>query len=325
MLMHKQTIRLEKSGLNSVSFTLPETAETGEWFAELLVTEKNNQTEIGSMTFQVQEFQPDNLKIKTTFNQAHAEGWVAPQDLVATVQLANLFGTPAQNRKVQANLTLQPLLPKFSQYADYRFFDNQRNKSAILYETELNEQVTDKEGKAHFPIDLTQYAENTAQMLYFTADGFENDSGRAVSTVKSVMVSAQPWLIGYQTKNDLAYLKRNTPAVVNFIAVNPKLEKVAVEHLKATLLERKYVSVLTQQASGAYKYESKLIENEIEQTTLQINAMGTDFTLNTGKSGDYVLVLSNEHDQEVNRIHYAVMGIKMSVWQWIKIPSSNCV
>ncbi|EGP06086.1 hypothetical protein GEW_04069, partial [Pasteurella multocida subsp. gallicida str. Anand1_poultry] len=37
-------------------FTLPETAETGEWFAELLVTEKNNQTEIGSMTFQVQEF-----------------------------------------------------------------------------------------------------------------------------------------------------------------------------------------------------------------------------------------------------------------------------
>lgn len=111
---------------------------------------KNNQTEIGSMTFQVQEFQPDNLKIKTTFNQAHAEGWVAPQDLVATVQLANLFGTPAQNRKVQANLTLQPLLPKFSQYADYRFFDNQRNKSAILYETELNEQVTDKEGKAHF-------------------------------------------------------------------------------------------------------------------------------------------------------------------------------
>ncbi|HEA3278629.1 TPA: alpha-2-macroglobulin [Pasteurella multocida] len=308
MLMHKQTIRLEKSGLNSVSFTLPETAETGEWFAELLVTEKNNQTEIGSMTFQVQEFQPDNLKIKTTFNQAHTEGWVAPQDLVATVQLANLFGTPAQNRKVQANLTLQPLLPKFSQYADYRFFDNQRNKSAILYETELNEQVTDKEGKAHFPIDLTQYAENTAQMLYFTADGFENDSGRAVSTVKSVMVSAQPWLIGYQTKNDLAYLKRNTPTVVNFIAVNPKLEKVAVEHLKATLLERKYVSVLTQQASGAYKYESKLIENEIEQTTLQINATGTDFTLNTGKSGDYVLVLSNEHDQEVNRIHYAVIG-----------------
>lgn len=109
-------------------------------------------------------------------------------------------------------------------------------------------------------------------------------------------------------ENDLAYLKRNTPAVVNFIAVNPKLEKVAVEHLKATLLERKYVSVLTQQASGAYKYESKLIENEIEQTTLQINAMGTDFTLNTGKSGDYVLVLSNEHDQEVNRIHYAVIG-----------------
>ncbi|MGC6377586.1 alpha-2-macroglobulin [Bisgaard Taxon 45] len=309
MLMHKQTIRLDKSGLNSVSFALPDTAETGEWFAELLVTEKNNQTTaIGSMTFQVQEFQPDTLKIKAMFNQVQGEGWVAPQDLVATVQLANLFGTPAQNRKVQASLTLQPLLPKFSQYADYRFFDNQRNKSDILYEAELNEQVTDKDGKAQFPINLSQYAENTAQMLYFTADGFENDSGRAVSTVKSVMVSAQPWLVGYQTNSDLTYLKRNTQAVVNLIAVNPTLEKVAVEKLKATLLERKYVSVLTQQASGAYKYESKLIENEIEQKTIQINATGTDVALNTSKSGDYVLVLSNEYDQEVNRIHYTVIG-----------------
>lgn len=308
--MLKQTIRLDKSGFNSVSFTLPENAETGEWFAQLLVGEKTNQKEVGSMTFQVQEFQPDSLKIHTTFNQPVIEGWIAPQDLVATVQLSNLFGTPAQHRRVNAELALYPVLPKFSQYEHYQFFDNQRNKSAILYETSLSEQITDKEGKATFPIDLSQYAENTAQMLFFTADGFENDSGRAVSTVKSVMVSAQPWLVGYRSEVDLAYLKPHIPSNIHLIAVNPTLQQVAVDNLKATLFERKYVSVLTQQASGAYKYESKLIENEIEQRSIQLAQSGLNFDLNTEKSGDFVLVLSNEYDQEVNRIHYTVIGNK---------------
>ncbi|SPY33081.1 alpha-2-macroglobulin [Pasteurella canis] len=306
--MLKQTVRLDKSGLNSVNFTLPEVAETGEWFAQLLIGEHNKQKEIGSMTFQVQEFQPDTLKIKTTFNQSAVEGWINPRDLIATVKLTNLFGTPAQNRRVSAELTLHPVLPKFSQYENYQFFDNQRNKSAILYETTLNEQTTDKDGQATFPIDLSQYAENTAQMLYFTADGFESNSGRAVSTVKSVMVSAQPWLIGYQSNVDLSYLKRNTPQQIHFIALNPTLEKIAVEGLKATLFERQYLSVLTQQPSGAYKYESKLVENEIEQHDIQLTSAGLDFVLNTKKSGDFVLVLTNEYEQEVNRIHYTVIG-----------------
>ena len=62
-------------------------------------------------------------------------------------------------------------------------------------------------------------------------------------------------------KQDLNYLKQNATAAVDLIAINPNLEKIAVKGLTATLFERKYVSVLTQQTSGAYKYESKLVEN----------------------------------------------------------------
>ena len=155
----------------------------------------------------MQGFQPDTLKIKTSFNSGLDVGWVTPQDLTATVHLANLFGTPAQNRKVTANLALHSIFPKFKQYEDYQFYDNQRNKDAVLYETELNEQYTNEKGETAFQLDLTRYAENTVQMLYFFADGFETNSGRGVSTVKSVLVSAQPWLVGYQSKQDLNYVK----------------------------------------------------------------------------------------------------------------------
>ena len=63
-------------------------------------------------------------------------------------------------------------------------------------------------------------------MLYFTADGFETDSGRGVSKTQSVMVSAQPWLVGYHAKQDLNYLKQNATAAVDLIAINPNLEKL---------------------------------------------------------------------------------------------------
>lgn len=309
-LATKKTIHLNANGFNSFNYHLPENAESGEWMATLYIISQDQQTEIGSMTFQVQEFQPDTLKIKTAFNSGLDVGWVTPQDLTATVYLSNLFGTPAQNRKVTANLALHSIFPKFKQYEDYQFYDNQRNKDAVLYETELNEQYTDDKGEAPFQLDLTRYAENTVQMLYFFADGFESNSGRSVSSVKSVLVSAQPWLIGYQSKQDLNYVKEASNSNIHFIAVNPQLEKIAVSNLTAALFERKYVSVLTQQDSGAYKYESKLIESPISENAINIPPEGLDFALDTQNSGDFVLVLTNEHNQEVNRINYSVIGNK---------------
>ncbi len=309
-LATKKTIHLNANGFNSFNYHLPENAESGEWMANLYIVSQDQQTEIGSMTFQVQEFQPDTLKIKTSFNSGLDVGWVTPQDLTATVHLANLFGTPAQNRKVTANLALHSIFPKFKQYEDYQFYDNQRNKDAVLYETELNEQYTNEKGETAFQLDLTRYAENTVQMLYFFADGFETNSGRGVSTVKSVLVSAQPWLVGYQSKQDLNYVKEAGDNKIHLIAVNPKLEKTAVSNLTATLFERKYVSVLTQQDSGAYKYESKLVETQKSESAVNIPQEGLDFALNTKNSGDFVLVLTNEHNQEVNRINYSVIGNK---------------
>ena len=92
------------------------------------------------------------------------------------------------------------------------------------------------------------------------------------------------------------------------IAVNPNLQKTAALNLKSTLFKLEYVSVLTQQDSGAYKYESKLIETQQEEKPLNIPSEGLTLPLNTQDSGDFVLVLSNEYNQEVNRIHYSVIG-----------------
>ena len=256
----QKTIRVSESGFNDLTYPLSENAETGEWTAHISIGQQQEQIDVGSMTFQVQEFEPDTLKINTMFNRGQQAGWVSPQDLKATIHLTNLFGTPAQKRRVSANIMLHSLFPSFPEYKNYQFYDNQRNKNAILLETELQDQTTDNNGDAVFALNLAQEAENTVQMLYFTADGYENNSGRGVSKVQSVLVSAQPWLVGYSSAQDLNYLRENGVSQVNLIAINPSLQKISVQGLSAVLMERKYVSVLTEQRSGAYKYESKLVE-----------------------------------------------------------------
>lgn len=304
----QKTIRVSESGFNDLTYPLSENAETGEWTAHILIGQQQEQIDVGSMTFQVQEFEPDTLKINTMFNRSQQAGWVSPQDLKATIHLTNLFGMPAQKRRVSANIMLHSLFPSFPEYKNYQFYDNQRNKNAILLETELQDQTTDNNGDAVFALNLAQEAENTVQMLYFTADGYENNSGRGVSKVQSVLVSAQPWLVGYSSAQDLNYLRENGVSQVNLIAINPSLQKISVQGLSAVLMERKYVSVLTEQRSGAYKYESKLVENQIDEKPLDIDQNGSDFALNTERSGDFVLVINNQYGETVNRIPYTVIG-----------------
>ena len=127
-ILWQKNIRVNEGGLNSLNYPLEESAETGEWSARVYIAQGKEQTEVGSMTFQVQEFQPDTLKINTGFNGDQKLAWVAPQDLKATVHLTNLFGTPAQQRKVSANIILHSIFPSFPEYRDYQFYDNQRNK-----------------------------------------------------------------------------------------------------------------------------------------------------------------------------------------------------
>ena len=64
----------------------------------------------------------------------------------ARVTLANLFGTPAANRKIRSKLTLTPWIPSFAHLRDYRFFDPLRPRDGIS-ET-LADATTNDEGVA---------------------------------------------------------------------------------------------------------------------------------------------------------------------------------
>jgi uncharacterized protein YfaS (alpha-2-macroglobulin family) len=300
-------LAMDRSGFGDLDYALAETAATGTWTVNLYITRNGKAaTLIGSTTVAVKEFLPDRMKVRASLSSEVADGWVKPAQLRGEVDASNLFGTPATDRRVSASITLQPAFPEFKGWPDWHFYDVRRAKQG--YESDLEDRRTDAKGHAEFALDLEKYADATYR-LSFLAKVYEADGGRSVAAAAESLVSNDDWLVGYRSPDDLDYVARNAVRKVKLVAIDPGAKSIALAGLAAQLVDRKYVSVLTRQPSGVYKYESRLKEIPISTRPLAIPAGGMDYALPTGQPGNYALVIRRAGDhKEVNRIEYSVAG-----------------
>ncbi|GGA01623.1 alpha-2-macroglobulin [Dyella caseinilytica] len=300
-------LKMDDSGFGELMYTPSETAPTGTWTVNLyIVRDGKADTQIGNTTVQVKEFLPDRMKVTAKLSSQVAEGWVKPDGLKGLVDAQNLFGTPAANRRVEATLTLRPAWPAFHSWPNYHFYDVHRAKDG--YDEALQDGKTDDKGHAEFDLDLKKYADATYQ-LYFLAKAHEADGGRSVAAATQTLVSSNDWLVGYRSDDNLDYVDRNAVRKVHLVAIDNQAKSIKLDGLKAQLIERRYVSVLTKQDSGVYKYESRLKEIPVNEQPLLIPAGGLDYALPTDKPGNYALVILRGSDRvEVNRVSYSVAG-----------------
>lgn len=306
-LVKKFPLTLDRSGFGELSYALAETAATGTWGINLYITRNGRaDTRIGSTTIAVKEFEPDRMRVVARLSAQVADGWVKPAQLKSEVEAMNLFGTPATDRRVSASITLEPAFPEFKGWSGWHFYDIRRARQG--YQTDLQDQRTDAKGHAEFALDLSRYADATYR-LYFLAKVYEAEGGRAVAAATESMVSNDDWLVGYKSNDDLDYITRGATREVRLVAIDPAAKSMALSGLVAQLVDRKYVSVLTKQPSGVYKYESRLKEIPVAEHPLTIAAGGVDVTLATGQPGNFALRILRASDRkEVNRVEYSVAG-----------------
>lgn len=305
LTVKKVPVSVDASGFTAIDYTTRETAPTGTWAVNLYIVGKDTEERsIGSTTVSVKEFLPDSMKVDASLSAHIADGWVRPDALKGLVDARNLFGTPAANRRVEATLTLNPSFPAFRKWPDYQFYDVRHAKEG--YTTKLQDGRTNDKGHAEFDLDLKKYADATYR-LAFLAKVYEAEGGRNVAATADTLVSRNAWLVGYKSADDLSYTKRGAARTVHLVAIDQRAASIPLSNLQAQLIERRYVSVLTKQESGVYKYESRLKEIAIRNTALAIPAGGLDYALATDKPGDYALVVRSG-EQAVNRIEYSVTG-----------------
>ncbi len=306
-LMRTVPLTLNASGFNELSFTTDENAPTGEWTVYLYLPGKDDDSTrlLGSTAVNIKEFEPDPLKVKLSLTPDRHSGWVKPDELKASIDVQNLFGTPAQGRRVASKLTLRPVYPAFDRYPDYAFYEARPGGEG--FETELQDSTTDDRGAASIALDLSGWQDATWQ-LQLLSEAFVAGGGRSVAATARTLVSPWDYLVGFKPDGDLGFIRPGTSRTVDLLAIDPSLAPIALDGLRLELLEQKYLSVLTRQESGVYKYQSKLKEIPVSESRLALAASGTPLALMTDRPGDYVLVVKNGKGDVLNRIAYSVTG-----------------
>ncbi|MCC2658541.1 MAG: hypothetical protein K0Q76_3649 [Panacagrimonas sp.] len=305
-LVRKERMPLSAAGFEEIRHATKAASPTGTWtFSLSIVKDKYRNELVGSVTVLVREFEPDRLKMAVTLSQQRALGWVSPDKLAARIDLQNLFGAPAQDRRVTATLRLTPRMPEFAPFRDYAFHDPQAAKEG--FSEELPETKTDDKGGASLDLNLDRFARATYR-VQVVAQGFEAEGGRGVAGEVTQLVSNMPFLVGVKPDGDLSYVGRNAQRSAHLIAVDPTLTKIAAKDLGLRRLEIKYVSTLVKQRNGTFKYESRRREATLDEQALEIAAAGNTLPLDASTPGSFAYLVVDKSGQQLARLDYTVAG-----------------
>jgi len=303
-------ITLPENGFAELSYLTASESPTGTYAINVYLVKNNKrETFLGSTTASVKEFLPDRMKIETRLSKAAPRGWISPKEVHASVALANLYGTPASDRRVTGKVELEPSTFSFPEFRDFTFFDPliDEKKTRSEQTSDLGEQKTDNDGHADFDLQLERFADSTYAMR-FVAEGFEGEGGRSVTSYVNALVSALPYVIGYKADGDLRYIDMSKPRAVDLIAVDPQLNRIAVENVTLNVIAQEYVSVLKKQENGNYAYESVLRERPTKSEKIAVAASGLHYGLPTTEPGNYILELRDDQNRTVSKFNFSVVG-----------------
>ena len=310
LAVQTRKLALPASGFTEFSYQTANESPTGLYSINVyLMKNSRRATLLGSTTANVKEFLPDRMKINARLSQKPGHGWLAPNDLRALIELANLYGTPATDRRVLGKITLCPTGFRFTQFSDYTFYDPLADSKNVRHteSVDLGEKKTDTEGHTEFNLQLERFADATYAM-HFTGEGFEGEGGRSVIAEADALISALPYVIGCKADGNLDYIELNKSRALDFVAVDPQLNRIAIENLTLNVIAQEYVSVLTKQDNGDYAYQSVLKELTAHSERITVSANGLHYPLSTVKPGNYALELRDDNNRRLTRIPFCVVG-----------------
>src|SRR2546428_9264527 len=98
------------------------------------------------------------------------------------------------------------------------------------------------------------------------------------------------------------------PGGVDLVAVDPQLNRIAVENVTLNIIAQEYVSVLKRQENGNYVYQSVLKERPAKSEKISAAASGNHYALPTDEPGNYVLELRDDQNRTLSKLRFSVVG-----------------
>ena len=305
-IISKQKISLSREGMGEFSCKLPDNAVSGVY--NFQIEKADNSALLVSKDFHVMDFTPDTIKAQISNSLESKKYWYSKkdlQDLVYTVSVQNLFGSPAINNTVNAKLIANPMRFSFdNEYKTFKFYDaGKADKTNVQV---LGKVVTDAEGKARIKLDTNAITdESLALTLQAEVQDAQGGSGIIVKDVLSVSPLAA--VVGYKTQSNLDFLTQNEKANLEIIALDALAKPCAMGELAAELYESELVKSLVK-VDGKYQYTKVRREKLISETKIELGAKVLNLSLDTTSVGDKLLVLKDKKGVTRLQVRYTVAG-----------------
>ena len=303
----KQTLKVSSNDIENIKFKTEDYFETGSYTIMAYIKQPDKSlVMIGSTPFQVEEFLPDQIKVRTTLSQAEAEGWVKPKDLKLNLSAFNFYGKPASDRTARSKIRIKATDVYFKKFKDYYF--NVPKPTQIEINDSLPDVKTNDNGEAEWKLSFDQL-ERSLYRLYVDSEVFETEGGKSVKSQLSQLISDQDYLLGYRSDLlDLSFIKKDTAAQIEVLTVDPKLNPVATGNIQIELIEKKPTSVLMKLPNETFAYQTVYKQTVLKTYKFATTTKSTKFKLETENVGEYILVFKDEQKTELNRLTFNVVG-----------------
>ncbi|MBO7642631.1 MAG: alpha-2-macroglobulin family protein [Alphaproteobacteria bacterium] len=315
--VREESFTLGGDGMFDATYNISTSAAIGEYTINVFLLNNKNriQDTIGTTTFRVQEFTPDNLKITADILGAGDTGWISSDSMFANISLYNLFGTPATNRRISARATLKPIDFNFPEYREYTFTPNFISGSGMsdnaakrtqTYTVDLPDIKTDDMGHATLDINFNRQIPSGTYLLTLNVTGFDGGAGTGVQTAITARASDFEYLVGYHANSNLNYVSRDDVRRVNFIAISSFGERTSANGLTLRTIRRENLTSLVKDYNDYYKYQTITRDTIVSTSTIDITTSGTDIRLDTTHGGTYFVQLTDANDRILANIEYFV-------------------
>lgn len=298
-------------GLAELSWHSSEGAAAGRYRLDIQMPDPNGVPEVlGSGAVRLEEFQPDTLSIAAQVVPDPGKGWISSADAVARIDLKNLYGTPAGNRRLRGQLSVSPARLTFPGYEDFTFHDAMPYRGSAL-RLDLAEVRTDAEGRAELPLPLERLRGGTLACSLLI-EGFEPGGGRAVTMRQSFLVSPLRAILGYRPSGagcNLEFIPEGSASQLEFVALDSSLHRTDPGKLSFSVAERRSVTSLVTDSEGRYRYDETPVEREVSVTEQTFDDEGNlVWSIPTARPGEYLLSVRDASGQVMARIPFVVAG-----------------
>jgi uncharacterized protein YfaS (alpha-2-macroglobulin family) len=253
--------KLEPKDLNYFEWSreIPVDAPTGRWQVEFRTDPKSSQVTQG-LTFRIEEFLPERLKLDLTSEQAVLK---PGEPLKLAVEGDYLYGAPAAGNRFTARLTVAADQHPVDAHKDFFFGDPTVDLPKEA--RDVVDDALDEDGKLEQDIEIPEGAKPATPLAALLSGSVYESGGRTVTRTLKRTVWPADALVGIRPLFDLAQgSDARGRAGFELIRSNAAGDLLAGQHLKLTLVRehRDYHWTFDKDSGWHFEYVQRYEDSE---------------------------------------------------------------